>query len=70
MPPKVTTEAVDDDPTVTGTTSTTVDSTSGPGTLRQRFKLTVEDISKEVEELGVKLKRKVSALLMDGKSVG
>lgn len=33
---------------------------TGPGTLRQRFKLTVDDISKEVEELSVKLKRKVS----------
>jgi hypothetical protein len=58
MPPKVKTEAEDDEPVVTGTTSTTT-SSSGPGTLRQRFKLSVEDISKEVEELSVKLKRKV-----------
>lgn len=41
----------------TGTSSST--KPSGPGTLRQRFKLTVDDISKEVEELSVKLKRKV-----------
>lgn len=59
MPPKVTTEAEDDEPVVTGTTSTSTTSASGPGTLRQRFKLTVDDISKEVEELSVKLKRKV-----------
>jgi len=58
MPPKVTTEVEDDEPTVTGTTSTSTPGT-GPGTLRQRFKLTVDDISKEVEELSVKLKRKV-----------
>ena len=65
MPPKVTTEAVDDDPTVTGTTSTS-STGSGPGTLRQRFKLTVDDISKEVEELSVKLKRKVRYLFYYG----
>jgi len=65
MPPKVTTEAVDDDPTVTGITSTS-STGSGPGTLRQRFKLTVDDISKEVEELSVKLKRKVRYLFYDG----
>jgi hypothetical protein len=65
MPPKVTTEAVDDEPTVTGTTSTS-STGSGPGTLRQRFKLTVDDISKEVEELSVKLKRKVCCLFFDG----
>lgn len=59
MPPKVTTEAIGDDPVVTGTTSTTATGSGGPGTLRQRFKLTVDDISKEVEELSVKLKRKV-----------
>ena len=64
MPPKVTTEAVDDEPTVTGTTSTSSTGT-GPGTLRQRFKLTVDDISKEVEELSVKLKRKVSYSYLD-----
>jgi hypothetical protein len=64
MPPKVTTEAVDDEPTVTGTTSTS-STGSGPGTLRQRFKLTVDDISKEVEELSVKLKRKVRYLYFD-----
>jgi hypothetical protein len=61
MPPKVTTEVEGDEPTVTGTTSTTTTGASGPGTLRQRFKLNVEDISKEVEELSVKLKRKVGA---------
>ena len=59
MPPKVTTEAEDDEPVVTGTTSTSSTNSTGPGTLRQRFKLTVDDISKEVEELSVKLKRKV-----------
>jgi hypothetical protein len=64
MPPKVTTEAEDDEPTVTGTTSTS-STGSGPGTLRQRFKLTVDDISKEVEELSVKLKRKVCHLYFD-----
>lgn len=65
MPPKVTTEAEGDEPTVTGTTSTS-STGSGPGTLRQRFKLTVDDISKEVEELSVKLKRKVRYLYYDG----
>ena len=64
MPPKVTTEVEDDEPTVTGTTSTSSKGT-GPGTLRQRFKLTVDDISKEVEELSVKLKRKVRYLYLD-----
>jgi hypothetical protein len=60
MPSKVTTDNEYDDPVVTGTTSTsTTTNSSGPGTLRQRFKLTVDDISKEVEELSVKLKRKV-----------
>jgi hypothetical protein len=60
MPSKVTTDNENDDPVVTGTTSTsTTTNSSGPGTLRQRFKLTVDDISKEVEELSVKLKRKV-----------
>lgn len=49
----------------TGSSSSTTTSTkpSGPGTLRQRFKLTVDDISKEVEELSVKLKRKVRPIL-------
>lgn len=60
MPSKVTTENEDDDPVVTGITLTSTNTkSSGPGTLRQRFKLTVDDISKEVEELSVKLKRKV-----------
>jgi hypothetical protein len=63
MPPKVTTEAVEDEPVVTGTTSTSNTGSGGPGTLRQRFKLTVDDISKEVEELSVKLKRKVRPLI-------
>lgn len=38
--------------------SGTTSKPTGPGTLRQRFKLSVNDLSKEVEELSVKLKRK------------
>ena len=60
MPPKeVRTEAQGDEPVVTGTTSTSTAGSSGSGALRQRFKLNIDDISKEVEELSVKLKRKV-----------
>lgn len=65
MPPKA---SLEEDETILETSASASASGSarptGPGTLRQRFKLKVDDLSKEVEELSVKLKRKVCAPIL------